>query len=204
MQTELYSLGNTEKIESTQRYFKTKKGQYAEADVFLGINLLHLRSLSLKFRDITLNQLQVMLFSKFHEERMLSLLILVSRFHKSQSHTEKGEIFRFYTDADNIMQVNNWDLVDTSCRIIIGVYLMNNPLHMDLLTRLALSDNIWLRRISIVSTYEFIRNDKFDTTYRISNLLLNDDEDMIQKAVDWMLKEIGKRELTWYLFSLQI
>lgn len=192
IQTELYSLGKTEKIESTKRYFKTKKGQYAEADVFLGINLPQLRSPSLKFLDINLNQLQVMLFSKFHEERMLSLLILVSRFQKSQSHTEKDEIFRFYTNADNIMQVNNWDLVDTSCRIIIGVYLMNNPLNMDLLTRLALSDNIWLRRISIVSTYEFIRNNKFDTTYRISNLLLNDDEDMIQKAVGWMLKEIGK------------
>ena len=86
MQTELYSLGNTEKIESTKRYFKTKKGQYAEADVFLGVNLPHLKSLILKFRDITLNQLQVMLFSKFHEERMLSLLILVSRFQKSKPH----------------------------------------------------------------------------------------------------------------------
>lgn len=194
IQNELYSLGNTEKIESAKRYFKTKKGQYAEADVFLGINLPQLRSLSLKFLDINLNQLQVMLFSKFHEERMLALLILVNRFQKSKSHTQKDEIFQFYTNWDNIMQVNNWDLVDTSCRIIIGVYLMNNPLQLDLLTRLALSDSIWLRRISIVSTFEFIQNDKFDTTYKISNLLLNDDEDMIQKAVGWMLKEIGKRD----------
>jgi len=194
IQTELYSLGNEEKIGSIKRYFKTEKGQYAKADVFLGISIPQLRNLSSRFQDTDLNHLQLMLFSKFHEERMLSLLILVRKFQKFKIHSERDEIFTFYTDSKNIIQVNNWDLVDTSCRNIIGAYLMDNPLHINLLTKLAQSSNIWLRRISIVSTYEFISKGKFDIAYRIAKLVLGDNEDMIQKAVGWMLREIGKRD----------
>lgn len=194
IQTELYSLGDVKKVESIKRYFKTEKGQYAETDVFLGISIPQLRFLSSKFMDTDLDELQTMLSSKFHEERMLSLLILVRKFQKSKSHREKDEIFRFYIASQNIIQVNNWDLVDTSCRNIIGAYLVDNPIHICLLTKLASSSNIWVRRISIVSTYEFIRRGKFDITFELVKLLLDDKEEMIQKAVGWMLREIGKRD----------
>lgn len=195
IQTELYSLSNKEKIDTVKRFFKTEKGQYAETDVFLGINIPMLRKLSFKFLNASLDQLQIMLFSNFHEERMLSLLILVRKFQKSTNHRERDEIFRFYTDARNILQVNNWDLVDSSCRSIIGAYLMDNPLQITLLSKLAQSSNIWLRRISIVSTFEFIRKGYFDFTYKIISLLLYDEEDMVQKAIGWMLREIGKRDI---------
>jgi len=194
IQTELYSLGNAEKVGSIKRYFKTEKGQYAEPDVFLGISVPQLRFLSAKYLDSILDQLQIMLSSKFHEERMLSLLILVKKFQKSKSQTERDEIFRFYIASKNIIQVNNWDLVDTSCSNIIGAYLMDNPLHLCLLTKFSRSSNIWVRRISIVSTFEFIRRGKFDVAFEIVKLLLGDNEDMIQKAVGWMLREIGKRD----------
>lgn len=144
--------------------------------------------------NASLEQLQIMLFSKFHEERMLSLLILVRKFQKSKSHIEKDIIFKFYADERNILQVNNWDLVDVSCRNIVGTYLMDNPLHINILTKLAQSKNMWMRRISIVSTYEFIRKGEFDFAYKIVKLLLRDNEDIIQKAVGWMLREIGKRD----------
>lgn len=124
---------------------------------------------------------------------MLSLLILVRKFQKSKSHSEKDDVFRFYIASKNIIHINNWYLVDTSCRNIIGAYLVDNPVHICLLTKLASSSNIWMRRISIVSTFEFIRRGKFDITFELVKLLLDDKEEMIQKAVGWMLREIGKR-----------
>ena len=183
-------LGNPEISKTLKWFFKTGKGDYGEGDIFVGLKVPTQRKLAQEFRDLSDVDLNMLLSSPVHEERLISLLILVDRFAKS---SEKGKqlIFSFY--LKNRKGVNNWDLVDLSAPKIMGKYLLEKD--KSLLYKFASSKNLWERRIAILSTYEFIRNENYDATLRIAEILLEDNHDLIHKAVGWMLREIGNRNL---------
>jgi len=187
---DLMLLANKEIAEHSQRFFKTGKGEYGESDIFLGIRVPVLRKLVNKYRGISLEEVSKLLHSKFHEERLLAVLMLVQLF-KTGGDEEQKQIYSLY--LDNIEFINNWDIVDISAGNIVGAYLYQKD--KALLYRLVYADNLWERRISIISTFYFIRQNEFDDTLKIAEILLNDKEDLIQKAVGWMLREVGKREI---------
>ncbi len=187
---DLRKIADLEKAKLLQRYFKTGKGEYAEGDIFLGISVPEVRKVGMKHKSITLKETEKLLKSKIHEERFIALEILVMKFD-SGNEKEKKEIYDFY--LKNTKSINNWDLVDTSALYIIGKYLIGKK--REVLYKLAKSKNLWERRISIISTAAFIVNKDFDDTFKISKILLTDKEDLIHKAVGWMLREVGKRDL---------
>jgi 3-methyladenine DNA glycosylase AlkD len=172
-----------------QRFFKTAPGQYGAGDHFLGIRVPATRRLSREFSDLPLEDLEKLLHDKWHEARLLALVIMVNRFERGDV-AERAEIFRTY--LANTDRVNNWDLVDLSAPGIVGAHLETRS--RAVLDKLAKSKNLWERRIAIVSTYWFIRHKEFDDTLRISAALLGDSHDLIHKAVGWMLREVGKRD----------
>lgn len=187
---DLLQSANKDIAEHSQRFFKTGKGEYGEGDVFLGIRVPVLRKLVKKYRGISLSEVCKLLHSKFHEERLLAVLMLVQLF-KTGGDEEQKQIYGLY--LENTKFINNWDLVDISAGNIVGAYLYEKdraPLY-----RLVKSKNLWERRIAIIATFHFIRNDDFEDTLKIAEILLNDQEDLIHKAVGWMLREVGKREL---------
>lgn len=173
-----------------QRFFKTGKGDYGEGDVFYGIKVPVQRKIVKQFKDLSFDDLQVLISSKIHEERLIAALILVERFKRSDEQARKV-IFNFY--IKNRKGINNWDLVDLSAPNIVGEYLLDKK--KDLLYKFACSKSLWDKRISILSTFTFIRNGLFEDTLRISKILLNDKHDLIHKAVGWMLREVGKRDI---------
>jgi 3-methyladenine DNA glycosylase AlkD len=186
----LRKLGSKKQAAISQRFFKTGPGEYGEGDIFLGVKVPVLRELAKDYLDLSLNDVKTILGSKYHEERLLALLILVSGFKKGDAGTRQ-EIYDLY--LKNISSVNNWDLVDLSAHYIVGPFLTNKsrgPLY-----RLAKSKNLWERRIAIMSTFHFIKKGEFSETLKIAERLLADREDLIHKAVGWMLREIGKRHL---------
>ncbi len=189
LKKELAGFGNPEKARILSGFFKTGKGQYGYGDVFLGVKVPETRSVAKKFNELNLKDLKKLLSSKIHEERLCALLILVDIFKQSDSKNKKI-IVDFY--LKNIRKVNNWDLVDLSADKILGNYLIDKD--KSVLYKLVKSQNIWERRISVISTFAFIKNNKFDDTIKISEILLNDKHDLIQKAVGWMLREMGKRD----------
>ena len=186
---ELQNLSDPEKAKVMQRFFKTGPGEYGEGDIFLGVIVPKSRQVAKKFSQLPLGEVKALLYSGVHEERLVALLILVRKYASASGGQE--EIVRFY--LDNMKQVNSWDLVDLSAPYIIGGYLLNRA--RGLLYRLARSDNVWERRIAIVATLHFIRNNDFHDTLKIAGLLLADRHDLIHKAVGWMLREVGKRNL---------
>ncbi|MDD4661694.1 MAG: DNA alkylation repair protein, partial [Candidatus Pacebacteria bacterium] len=183
---ELQKLKNEEKAKILSRFFKTGKGEYGEGDKFLGIKVPDLRLVAKNNLNVSLTELQDLLDSDIHEHRLTALLILVENFKKEQ----KLEIVDFY--LKNLKNINNWDLVDLSCPNIIGRYFLKRD--RSLLYRLAKSENLWERRIAIVSTYYFIKNNNFEDTIKISKMLLGDKHDLLHKAVGWMLREVGKKD----------
>ncbi|HIH25384.1 DNA alkylation repair protein [Candidatus Woesearchaeota archaeon] len=178
---------NTKKSEIYKRFFKTSEGDYGHGDIFLGLTVPQSRIIAKKFHDLSFVDLKRLLNSKIHEHRLVAIIILVERFNKNP-----GVVYDFY--LDNIDYVNNWDLVDLSADKIVGKYLFDKS-DRSILYRLVKSNNLWHRRISIVSTFYFIKNNVFDDTLKISELLLNDKHDLIHKSVGWMLREVGKRSL---------
>ncbi len=189
IRSELINLGDEQRAAHSQRFFKTGKGEYGEGDIFLGIRVPVLRKLAKKHRDITVKESEELLTSKFHEERLLSLLMLVQIFNRGDEPI-KREVYRLY--LENTAFINNWDLVDASAEHIVGAYLFEKdrqPLY-----ELAVSDLLWDRRISIISTFHFIKRGEFADSLKIAEILLKDEEDLIHKAVGWMLREIGKRD----------
>jgi 3-methyladenine DNA glycosylase AlkD len=186
----LIALGNKEQAAISQRFFKTGPGEYGEGDIFLGIKVPVLRKLAKEYFDLPLKEVKPILRSKYHEIRLLSLFILVDQFSKSDQKKKK-RIYELY--LKNTGFINNWDLVDSSAHHIVGPYLIDKS--KALLAELAQSDLLWERRIAIMSTFHYIKNDKFSDTLRIAEMLLSDKEDLIHKAVGWMLREIGKRRL---------
>jgi 3-methyladenine DNA glycosylase AlkD len=183
-------LGSPEISKAMRQFFKTGEGDYGEGDVFTGLKVPTQRKLAREFKDLILTDLKVLLNSPVHEERLIALFILVERYGKGNGQ-EKAEIFSFY--MKNKKGINNWDLVDLSAPKIVGKHLLNTDRSQ--LYKYASSKNLWERRIAVLSTYEFIRNDDFETTLEIAEILLKDEHDLIHKAVGWMLREIGKRDL---------
>ncbi|NEX13901.1 MAG: DNA alkylation repair protein [Prosthecochloris sp.] len=172
------------------RFFKTGRGEYGEGDRFLGIRVPVLRKHIREFMDASLEDIQELLTSDFHEERLFALLLLVRKFEKGDE-AQQNDVYDLY--FRNRSSVNNWDLVDSSAPYIVGAWLEKrdtSPLY-----NLARSDSLWDRRIAIVATFHCIRNGSFDDALRISRLLIQDREDLIHKAVGWMLREIGKRDI---------
>ncbi|MCH7964705.1 MAG: DNA alkylation repair protein [Bacteroidetes bacterium] len=181
---------NKDHAKTMQWFFKTGKGEYGEGDKFIGIKVPVQRKIAKKFGELDLEDLQKLLNSKIHEERLISLLILVDKYDKADEKV-KDKIYRFY--KKNRRKINNWDLVDLSAPKILGIHLLNHD--KQILYKYAHSKNLWEKRISIISTYSFIKNHDFNTTLEISDILLNDDQDLIHKAVGWMLREVGKQSL---------
>jgi len=187
---DIKKLSNPEKAQFLQRYFKTGKGEYAEGDLFLGIVVPVQRQLAKKFKELSFDELKELITSKYHEERLIALLILVERFQKADEN-EKEKIVKFY--LDHRKGINNWDLVDLSAPKILGEYLIYKD--KSLLYKFAKSKNLWEKRIAVLSTFVFIKKKDFDDALKIYEILLNDKHDLIHKAVGWMLREIGKIDL---------
>ena len=195
LKQDLKSLANKEKAILLQRFFKTGKGEYGEGVIFLGIIVPEQRKVAKKYINLSLNDLQVLLNSKIHEERLISLFILVDKYKKAEKENnekQKQEIFNFY--IKNAKNINNWDLVDLSAPNIVGNYLLKkDDKEKQILYKLAKSDNLWEKRISILATFMFIKNNQFQDSINLAEILLKDKHDLIHKAVGWMLRELGKR-----------
>ncbi len=189
LKEELLKFSDPDKAVFLQRFFKTRKGEYAFGDKFLGITVPIQRKIAKKFTNLSFEDIESLLKSPIHEERLISLFILTEKFKKGNDRVRE-DIFNFYLKSTKY--INNWDLVDASSYKIVGEYLLKNP-REDILKKLANSKSLWERRIAMVATYQFIVSGSSKTTYEIANLLLNDRHDLIQKAVGWMLRESGKR-----------
>lgn len=177
------------RIPGLQRFFKTGPGEYAEGDVFVGITVPDLRRVCRECGGAALDEIEPLLRSAVHEERLLALLLLVDAF-KRGTDAERRAIYRFYLAHTRF--INNWDLVDSSAAQIVGAWLHNRS--RAVLTRLARSRSLWERRIAIIATHHFIKQGDFDDTFRVADILLTDEHDLIHKAVGWMLREVGNRD----------
>jgi 3-methyladenine DNA glycosylase AlkD len=185
----LRDLGSPEAAAFAARYFKSGPGKYGEGDICLGIRAPVLRKLAAEFRALPEGEVLSLLRSEFHEARLLALLILVLVASKGDEET-KRRVYDLY--LENTRFVNNWDLVDSSAREIVGGYLHDKdrgPLY-----RLARSESLWERRIAIVATHFFIARNDYAETLVVSEMLLKDPHDLIHKATGWMLREVGKRD----------
>ena len=191
LRSELKKEADQEQAVNLQRFFKTGKGEYGEGDIFYGIKVPVQRRTAKNYRDISLEDVRELLNSPVHEERLVSLFILVDQYTTGDDKT-KEKIFRFY--IKNTGKINNWDLVDLSAPKIIGAHLFNRD--KEILFKFAASSNLWERRIAILSTMFFIKNLHFETTFRLAEILLNDKHDLIHKGVGWMLREIGNKNIT--------
>lgn len=190
LRAQLKKLENPGQAKVYLRFFKTGKGEYGEGDKFLGIKVPVSRQIAKQFRDLTLPEIDGLLHSEIHEERLIALFILTEQYRKADE-TKQKLFYNFY--LKNAKQVNNWDLVDLSAERVVGAYLFDKDKKN--LFKLANSNNLWERRIAIMSTFHFIKNASFETTFIIAEMLLKDEHDLIHKAVGWMLREIGNRNL---------
>jgi 3-methyladenine DNA glycosylase AlkD len=173
-----------------QRFFKTGPGEYGEGDVFLGIRVPVLRKLARQYRGLPEKDVLTLLASTYHEERLLALFILCLWFEKGDEKT-RDRIYRIY--VKNTRWINNWDLVDTTAHKIVGPYLEHRSKKP--LRDLAGSRSLWERRIAVLSTFHFIRQGDVRESLKIATMLLKDEEDLMHKAVGWMLREVGKKDL---------
>jgi 3-methyladenine DNA glycosylase AlkD len=185
----LRELSDSDIAAHSQRFFKTGKGEYGEGDRFLGIRVPTIRKFVREYREISLKDTLELLKSPFHEVRLLALLILVAKYSSTNMKIEQEAIYQSYLSFTKF--INNWDLVDCSAEHIVGDHLFlrdRKPIY-----RLARSTSLWERRIGVMSTFYFIKKEDFSDTLAIAELLLDDKEDLIHKAVGWMLREVGKR-----------
>jgi len=198
---EIRDSSNQLKAKILQSFFKTKKGEYGEGDLFLGLTVPTSRTIAQKYILLSLSDLTKLIQSKYHEERLIALLILIEKYSQ-ENETGKTKIHKFY--LNHTKWINNWDLVDLSAPKIVGHYQFNYPEDKNKdsgqkysrLFKLANSKKLWERRIAIVSTYYLIKKNQYGPTLEISKLLLKDKEDLIHKAVGWMLREVGKESVT--------
>jgi len=190
IQNTLRKLADPEKAAHYCRFFKTGEGEYGEGDRFLGIRVPVLRSYVREHHYLSFSEILDFLRSPFHEERLYALFILVRKFEKG-SEEEKQDVYSLY--LEHVAFVNSWDLVDCSAPHIVGAWLEKRE--KTILYRFAKSDVLWERRIAILSTFHMIRKNSFDDALAISALLMNDSQDLIQTAVGWMLREVGKRDI---------
>ena len=181
---------NPEKAAFFPRFFKTGPGEYGEGDMFLGITVPNVREAIKPYRELPLIEIEKLLTSKWHEERLAALLILVWQYPRADAVAQEA-VYDFY--LSHSAYINNWDLVDSSAEHIIGPYLLGKPEKMKVLSRLARSSSLWERRIAMLSTFHYIKKGKAEEALDIIDILLHDQHDLIQKATGWMLREIGKR-----------
>lgn len=199
IQEELAELADPQTASFSQRFFKTGPGEYAAGDLFRGIRVPVLRRLAKEHQNITLSEAEQLLRSPYHEDRLLALLLLVRLYAKGNEGT-RAEIYQMY--LENTRFINNWDLVDSSAEYIVGAFLWDKerqPLY-----DLARSSSLWERRIAVMATFHFVKRGEFGETLKMAQGLLSDREDLIHKAVGWMLREVGKRDLQAEEAFLQI
>ncbi len=189
---------NPEKAEFFPRFFRTRPGDYGEGDQFIGVIVPDQRAISKKFAQLPSPEIEILLNSPFHECRLTGLFILVHQFQKAKTEAAQKAIYDFYIRL--VDRVNNWDLVDGSCHKIMGPYLFERSRKP--LIQFAKARHLWKNRISIVTTYYFIRRDDLDTTIEIAEILLSHEHDLIHKAVGWMLRELGKQNPRMLLLFL--
>jgi len=189
-QHELRTFSRPERVESTTKFFKAYPGGYSEGDFFLSCGVPATRGVAKRFARLPLDELDKLITSKWHDDRLLALFILVSQYRKG-SPTERAAIYDCY--IAHKAHVNNWDLVDSSAQFIVGPELAERADKLDVLTTLAHSDSLWDRRIAMIATFAYIMQGEADDALMIAEILLHDNHDLIQKAVGWMLREIGKR-----------
>lgn len=190
VQHALRASANVNQSTNLSRFFKTGKGEYGEGDQFLGLKVPEVRAIVKNFDTLSLPDLEQLLNSAIHEERLTALIILVEQFKRGTPKQQK-QIFDFYLAHTN--RINNWDLVDTSAPQIVGGYLLDKP--RTVLNQLVRSRSLWERRIAVLATFMFIRQGQFAECLRFSEILLNDTHDLMHKAVGWMLREVGKRDI---------
>ena len=178
-----------DRVAGAMRFFKCGPGEYGEGDQFLSVTVPAQRRIARTFRDLPLNEADTLLTSRIHEERLTALFILVDQFSRTDDERVRGRIFRLF--MKRLRFVNNWDLVDSSAAQIVGGWIADKP--RDLLDRLARSPQLWSRRVAMIATFHFIYRGDHRDAIRIATLLVNDDHDLIHKAVGWMLRETGKR-----------
>jgi len=191
-QTALRAAANPEKAAFFPRFFKAGPGQYAEGDKFLGVTVPQQRLIVKQFQALSLSEVEKLVTGEWHEERLTGLLILVAQYKKGDDAIKKACYDFYLAHAANI---NNWDLVDSSAEFIVGPWLdtYNPSGKMVVLRKLAHSKSLWERRIAMLATFAYIKNGRADEALEIAELLLHDSHDLIQKAVGWMLRELGKR-----------
>ena len=193
IKTRLKEYARTDDIEGKFAYFhKTCKGGYAENDIFIGVTVPNIRKVANEYyKTINLKEVEDLLHSKYHEERLLALIILTYKMKKAKEDEQK-EIVSLYINNTN--HINGWDLVDLSAHYILGKYLLEHEDEKNILYEFANSNDLWKQRISVVSTWIFIRNNKYEDTLKTAEILLNNEQDLIHKAVGWMLREVGKKD----------
>lgn len=187
--SELHTLSNDEKREIFPKFFKAGKGEYGEGDRFLGVTVPNIRAIAKRYKNISLNEIRELMQSEWHEVRLCALLIMVEK-SKKKDEALRQQLFDLYLSQTD--RINNWDLVDLSCRFIVGEYLLDKS--RDILYQLAHSPLLWDNRIAIVSTYAFIRKGQLEDTYALSDLMMHHPHDLMHKAIGWMLREAGKRD----------
>jgi len=183
----LKAKANASKARLLQGFFKTGPGEYAEGDIFLGLTVPQQRAIGGAFRDLPIQEAIRLLRSKIHEERLTALIILTNRYRRDES--ARPAIARAY--LGNLKWVNNWDLVDLSTHIILGPWLEHRsraPLY-----KLARSKNLWERRVAMVATSYYIYHGDHRDCFKLAEILMKDEHDLMHKAVGWMLREVGKR-----------
>lgn len=185
----LQALSDAEKREIFPKFFKAGKGEYGEGDCFLGVTVPNIRAIAKLHKDISIEEIRELIQSEWHEVRLCALIIMVEKSKKKDEALRK-ELFNLYLSQTK--RINNWDLVDLSCRFIIGEYLLDKS--RDILYQLAQSPLLWDNRIAIVSTYAFIRKGQLEDTYALSDLMMQHPHDLMHKAIGWMLREAGKRD----------
>lgn len=190
LQAAIRDHSDTERAHQAQRYFKTGPGQYGEGDVFLGIRVPVLRKLARAYRFLPLDAVCQLMGSVYHEERLTAVLIMVEQVKHGDASNHRA-VYDAY--LGHVRFINNWDLVDLTAGPIVGAYLRSRD--RGILQLLARSENLWERRIAMIATSHFIAHREFDDAFAVADILLNDSHDLIHKAVGWMLREIGKRDL---------
>ena len=188
---EIQALSNRGRAHDLQKFFQTAPGQYGEGDVFLGLTVPQVRTVAKEYKAISLDQIDVLIRSKFHEVRLCGLVILTLQYKAAKERKTKKKLFDLYMKAMTDGYINNWDLVDVTAPII-GEYLIDSDDPYVLLYKLAKSKSLWQRRVSMVFTFAFIRSGDIEPTFEMAEKLLHDKHDLIHKAVGWALREAGK------------
>ncbi|HEU4913990.1 MAG TPA: DNA alkylation repair protein [Candidatus Saccharimonadales bacterium] len=174
-----------------QGFFKTGEGQYGAGDVFIGVRVPQVRSVAKQFRGVGLAEIEELLESPIHEVRLCAVVIMAEQAKRADDAHRKALYDLYLRRSD---RVNNWDLVDLSCREVVGGYLYQHPEEQAKLKKLARSSLVWDRRIAIISTWQFIRHGELDQAFEIAEILLHDKHDLIHKAVGWMLRTAGDKD----------